>query len=76
VTKAEKGTISAGSTVEFTKDGKVKAFIKKGEDSENIEGTHKVVKNTVTLTRKAGDDLRAPSPCDVKTPFRGRDQCE
>ena len=52
VTKAEEGTVPEGSIIEFTRDGKVKASIKKGEDLEMQEGAYKVEKDTLTVTMK------------------------
>jgi len=52
VTKADEGTVPEGSIIEFTRDGKVKASIKKGESLEVTEGTYKVEKDTVTVTMK------------------------
>lgn len=52
VTKADEGTVPEGSIIEFTRDGKVKASIKKGESLEITEGTYKVEKDTVTVTMK------------------------
>jgi uncharacterized protein (TIGR03066 family) len=52
VTKADEGTVPVGSLIEFTRDGKVKATIKKGEDLEMQEGAYKVEKDTLTVTMK------------------------
>ena len=52
VTKADEGTVPVGSIIEFTRDGKFKASIKKGESQEVSEGTYKVEKETVTVTMK------------------------
>ena len=56
VTKADEGTVPAGTIVEFTKDGKFKVGGKKGDDEINLEGTYKVEKDTFTFTVKMGDD--------------------
>jgi uncharacterized protein (TIGR03066 family) len=45
--------LPAGSTVEFTKDGKLTAVIK-GDDLK-LEGTYKVEKEKLTVKLKAGD---------------------
>jgi len=50
VTKSDEGSVPAGALIEFTKDGKLKATIKKGGEEENVEGTYKVVKNTFEVT--------------------------
>jgi len=52
VTKADEGTVPEGSIIEFTRDGKVKATIKKGDDQEVQEGAYKVEKDTVSVTMK------------------------
>jgi len=45
--------LPTGSTVEFTKDGKLTAVIK-GDDNK-LEGTYKVEKDKLTVKLKAGD---------------------
>jgi uncharacterized protein (TIGR03066 family) len=54
VTKADEGTVAPGCTIEFSKDGKVKADIKKGEEREMLEGTYKIEKDTLIVTMKKG----------------------
>ena len=56
VTKADEASVPVGTLIEFTKDGKLKATIKKGDADENVEGTYKVVKNTFEVTLKMGDE--------------------
>jgi uncharacterized protein (TIGR03066 family) len=43
--------LPAGSTIEFTKDGKLLAIIK-GDDNTKIEGTYKVEKGKMTVKIK------------------------
>jgi len=50
VTKSDEASVPAGTLIEFTKDGKLKATVKKGGEDENVEGTYKVVKNTFEVT--------------------------
>ena len=59
VTKADEGTVPAGTHIEFTKDGKLKISAKKGEDDFKLEGTYKVVKDTFEFTLKLGDDEKS-----------------
>src|SRR5580698_1305179 len=40
VTKADPGTVPEGATIEFSKDGKLKASVKKGDNTDTIEGTY------------------------------------
>ena len=56
VTKADEGRAPKGSTIEFTKDGKVKAIVKIEDKEETISGTYKVDGDTLTLTVKMGDE--------------------
>jgi uncharacterized protein (TIGR03066 family) len=56
VSKADEGTVPKGTMIEFTKDGKVKANIKKDDKDETISGTYKVEGDTFTVTMKMGDD--------------------
>jgi uncharacterized protein (TIGR03066 family) len=50
VTKADEGTIPKGATVEFTRDGKLKATGKRDGVEVTFEGTYKVEKDTFTFT--------------------------
>ena len=50
VTKSDEASVPIGTLIEFTKDGKLKATIKKDGEEENVEGTYKVVKNTFEVT--------------------------
>jgi uncharacterized protein (TIGR03066 family) len=52
VTKADEGTVAVGSIIEFTRDGKVKATIKKGQDLETHEGAYKIEKDLLTVSMK------------------------
>ena len=56
VTKADEGTIPVGSIVEFTKDGKFKAFEKMGDKDVTFEGTYKVTGDKFDITIKVGED--------------------
>lgn len=58
VSKADEGTVPPGAVIEFTKDGKMKATLKKGGDDVTLEGTYKVVKDTFEMTMKVGDQER------------------
>ena len=55
VTKADEGTVPAGTIVEFTKDGKINLTIKAGDKDMTVPGTYTVEKNTFTMTFKMGD---------------------
>ena len=59
VSKADEGTVPPGTVIEFTKDGKLKATIGKGDDKMTVEGTYKVVKNTFEMTMKVGDQEKS-----------------
>ena len=59
VTKTDGGTVPAGALIEFTKDGKVKATMKKDNADVTIEGTYKVEKDTFILTTKDGGQERS-----------------
>jgi uncharacterized protein (TIGR03066 family) len=56
VSKADEGTVGKGTTIEFTKDGKVMAMMKKDDKEETMSGTYKVEGDTFTVTMKMGDD--------------------
>jgi uncharacterized protein (TIGR03066 family) len=56
VTKADEGTVPAGTIVEFTKDGKFKVGGKKDDVDMSFEGSYKVEKDTFTFTLKIGDE--------------------
>jgi uncharacterized protein (TIGR03066 family) len=58
VTKADEGTVAAGTLIEFTKDGKFKVNGKKDDMELAIDGTYKVEKDTFTFTMKIGDEER------------------
>jgi uncharacterized protein (TIGR03066 family) len=53
VTKGE--SLPVGSTVEFTKDGKVKITVKEGDKTMTIEGTYKIDGQAFKSTLKFGD---------------------
>jgi uncharacterized protein (TIGR03066 family) len=52
VSKADEGTIPAGATIEFTKDGKSKMIAKKADKEETREGTYTIEGDTISLTTK------------------------
>jgi uncharacterized protein (TIGR03066 family) len=54
VDKAE--DLPAGATVEFTKDGKMKATVKEGDQEIKIDGTYKVEKDKLMIELKIGED--------------------
>jgi uncharacterized protein (TIGR03066 family) len=56
VTKADEGSIPPGCTIEFTKDGKVKAHLKKEGEEKMLDGTYKVEKNTLLVVMKEGGE--------------------
>src|SRR5438445_43451 len=58
VTKADEQTARTGAVIEFTKDGKVMATIKKDDKDATLEGTYKVEGDSFTVTMKVGDDDR------------------
>lgn len=58
VSKAEDGTVPTGSTIEFSKDGKLKMVAKKNDKEENREGTYTVEKEVLTLVMKRDDGER------------------
>lgn len=55
VSKADDGGVPVGALIEFTKDGKMKATLKKDDNDVTLEGTYKVEKNTFIMTMKVGD---------------------
>jgi uncharacterized protein (TIGR03066 family) len=55
-TKADPGTLPAGSTAEFTADGKVKVVAKDGGKEETVEGTYTVTGDTLDFTAKFGGE--------------------
>src|SRR4051812_41551523 len=56
VTKADPGTVPAGTLVEFTKDGKMKVTGKKGDEEVTMQGTYKVEGKKISFALKVGDD--------------------
>ena len=59
VTKAEEGTVPLGSLIEFTKDGKIMASFKKDGEEMKLEGTYKLVGDTLTVTMKVGEEEKS-----------------
>jgi uncharacterized protein (TIGR03066 family) len=56
VSKADEGTVPVGSTIEFTKDGKMKVGGKKDDAEMSFEGTYTVKDDTFTFKLKIGDN--------------------
>jgi uncharacterized protein (TIGR03066 family) len=56
VTKADEGTLAVGSVIEFTKDGKFKAFNKAGDTDTIFDGTYKVTGDKFDLDLKIGNE--------------------
>jgi uncharacterized protein (TIGR03066 family) len=54
VTKAA-SEIPAGTTIEFTKDGKLRIAIKANGADTSLEGTYKIEKEKLTVKMKLGD---------------------
>jgi uncharacterized protein (TIGR03066 family) len=50
-----KGDMPPGTTVEFTKDGKMKANMKIGDKTLTMEGTYKVEGDKIKTSMKMGD---------------------
>ncbi len=50
------GELPAGTVIEFTKEGKLKATLKVDEQVLNIEGTYKVDKNKINVKVKIGEE--------------------
>jgi uncharacterized protein (TIGR03066 family) len=59
--EATKGDIPAGSTAEFSKDGKIKVTLKRGDKTESKEGTYKLDGDTLKVTSKDGGMERTES---------------
>ena len=57
VAKADQGTVPVGSTVEFTKDGKMKVTHKKDGKEETAEGNYKVEGEKFFFVVQAGDTV-------------------
>jgi uncharacterized protein (TIGR03066 family) len=55
VTKSDDGT-PPKTTIEFTRDGKLKVKTKSGDETLTIEGTYKLDGNKLTLTIKAPEE--------------------
>jgi len=58
LTKVEEGGLPKGTIIEFTKDGKVMATVKKDDKDATLEGTYKLEGDSFTVTMKAGDEER------------------
>jgi uncharacterized protein (TIGR03066 family) len=56
VTKAAPDTVPEGAIVEFTKDGKLTASFKKGDNTESVEGTYTLDGDKIKT--KIGDQER------------------
>jgi uncharacterized protein (TIGR03066 family) len=57
VVKADKGTVPVGSTVEFTKDGKMIVIHKQDGKEEKGEGTYKLDGDKFSFEMKMGDKV-------------------
>lgn len=55
ITKSDDGT-PVGTTIEFTRDGKLKITTKVGDAPLNLEGTYKVDGDKLTVTVKSPDE--------------------
>ncbi|MFL5338956.1 MAG: TIGR03066 family protein [Gemmataceae bacterium] len=55
VTKTEEGGPPPGSTIEFTKDGKLKISAKMGDQEFKIDGTYKLEGDKFTIMMKMGE---------------------
>ncbi|MCS7021907.1 MAG: hypothetical protein NZ703_01610 [Gemmataceae bacterium] len=55
VTKSA-GDLPVGATLEFTKDGKLKAVLKVDDQEIKIEGTYKVEKDKIAVKVKIGEE--------------------
>jgi uncharacterized protein (TIGR03066 family) len=64
--EATKGEMPAGSTVEFTKDGKMKINIKAGGQTVSVEGTYKVDGDKLTTTGKGPDGKEKTETVKIK----------
>jgi uncharacterized protein (TIGR03066 family) len=49
------GDLPPGTTIEFTKDGKLSAMLKIDSQELKIEGTYKIEKDKLTVKLKVGD---------------------
>lgn len=49
------GDLPPGTTIEFTKDGKLAAVLKVDSQELKIEGTYKIDKDKITVKLKVGD---------------------
>jgi uncharacterized protein (TIGR03066 family) len=64
--EAVKGEVPAGSTIEFTKDGKMKLNIKAGGQTISVEGTYKVDGDKLTTTGKGPDGKEKTETVKIK----------
>jgi uncharacterized protein (TIGR03066 family) len=62
-----KGEIPPGTTVEFTKDGKLKVAVKIQDKTINVEGTYKVEGDTVKITTKQQNGKEKTETIKLKT---------
>lgn len=53
--KTESGGLPAGTTVEFTKDNKLKIVAKENDKELKLDGTYKIAKDKLTVELKFGD---------------------
>jgi uncharacterized protein (TIGR03066 family) len=55
ITKAG-GDVGPGSTLDFTKDGKVTLVVKEENESRTLKGTYKIEKDQLTVTLTVGEN--------------------
>ncbi|MFL5340032.1 MAG: hypothetical protein ACJ8F7_07765, partial [Gemmataceae bacterium] len=55
ITKGHENGPPVGTTIEFTKDGKLKLAMKMGDQDVKMEGTYKVEGKSFTFTMKMGE---------------------
>ena len=78
VTKTEEGRLPGGSSVEFTKDGKMKVAAKKDGREVKLEWTYKLVKDKVMFElgmgrEKSSDKFPLTKLTDKEMAFEGRE---
>ena len=73
VTKAEEGTVPVGALLEFSKDGKIKATFKKDGEEMKVEGTYKLVGDTLTVTMKEKEEEKSDKVTITKLSAEGDD---
>jgi uncharacterized protein (TIGR03066 family) len=66
VWEAAKGDLPKGSTVEFTKDGKIKIEVKAEGKSHSEEGAYELDGNTIKTTHKGKDGKEVKESLKIK----------